>query len=337
MKPLGNDEHSDEDTVPDFVSTPMSTGSQSGEEPPSSPGPEIIEQRLQPTLSLPDQRKSKKHLSSRFKSLTMTPLNKGNHGPSPPEDRGQLSRRSTTSTACKKRSVDSLRALAKQAADKSQTNLSGSSTGDEKSKKFPLAKGPHQGNKQQAPDDLSQMMSRASNYMILAHVKINDVVLCLSYKGKGERNIEDIHDFVFRLPVLEYQNKTWSNLELALRLKKDVIKALISHTPAILGNKISHPRPTKQQRLRQLASSSQILSNSDSSSNIDVTRGLESRDSMGEASGSISQRSFGSNVSPFAQSTSPASSNRSSRAPSVVVSESQSVSGGEIYSREVRS
>lgn len=334
MKPLGNDEHSDEDTVPDFVSTPMSTGSQSGEEPPSSPGPEIIEQRLQPTLSLPDQRKSKKHLSSRFKSLTMTPLNKGNHEPSPPEDRGQLSRRSTTSTACKKRSVDSLRALAKQAADKSQTNLSGSSTGDEKSKKFPLTKGSHQGNKQQAPDDLSQMMSRASNYMILAHVKINDVVLCLSYKGKGERNIEDIHDFVFRLPVLEYQNKTWSNLELALRLKKDVIKALISHTPAILGNKISHPRPTKQQRLRQLASSSQILSNSDSSSNIDVTRGLESRDSMGEASGSISQRSFGSNISPFAQSTSPASSNRSSRAPSVVVSESQSVSGGEIYSRE---
>ena len=332
MKPPGNDGHSDEDMMPDFVSTPMSTGSQTGEEPQSSPGLEVIEQRLQPTLSLPDQRKSKKHLSSRFKGLTMTPLNKGNHQPSPPQDRGHLSRRSTTGAPSKKRSVDSLRALARQATE---INLSGSSTGDEKSKKFSLTKSSHQ-SKQQASDDLSQMMSRASNYMILAHVKINDVVLCLSYKGKGERNIEDIHDFVFRLPVLEYQNKTWSNLELALRLKKDVIKALISHTPAILGNKISHPRPTKQQRLRQLTSS-QIISNSDSSSNIDVTRGLESRDSMGEVSGSISRRSFSSNVSPFAQSISPASSNPSSRPPSVVVSESQSVSGGDIYSREVRS
>ncbi|KAF5016451.1 hypothetical protein F66182_11864, partial [Fusarium sp. NRRL 66182] len=130
------------------------------------------------------------------------------------------------------------------------------------------------------------MMSRASNYMILAHVKINDVVLCLSYKGKGDRNIEDVHDFVFRLPVLEYHNKTWSNLELALRLKKDVIKALISHAPAILGNKFSHPRPSKQQqqRLRELASSAQMLPASDTSLNSTVnlasaTQSLSSRDS----------------------------------------------------------
>ncbi|EGE04227.1 hypothetical protein TEQG_03258 [Trichophyton equinum CBS 127.97] len=116
-------------------------------------------------------------------------------------------------------------------------------------------------NKAHGADDLSRMISRASNFMILTHVKINDVVLCLSYKGKGERNIEDIHDFVFRLPVLEYRNKSWSNLDLALRLKKDAIKALISHAPAILGNKFSHHRPNKQQqkRLRELASSSQLL------------------------------------------------------------------------------
>ena len=72
--------------------------------------------------------------------------------------------------------------------------------------------------------------------MTLAHVKLTSVVLCLSYKGKGERNIEDVHDFVFRLPEIEYRNKTWSNLDLALALKKDVIRALISHTGAIIGN-----------------------------------------------------------------------------------------------------
>ena len=112
-------------------------------------------------------------------------------------------------------------------------------------------------------DDLTEMMSRASNYMTLAYVKIPSVVLCLSYKGRGERNIEDVHDFVFRMPALEYRNKTWSNLDLALRLKRDVIKALISHTGAIIGNKLSHHRPTKtqQSRLRELANSSSLLPN----------------------------------------------------------------------------
>ena len=112
-----------------------------------------------------------------------------------------------------------------------------------------------------ASDDLSQMLSRASNYMTLAHVKIPSVVLCLSYKGKGERNIEDVHNFVFRMPVLEYRNKTWSNLDLALRLKKDVIRALISHTGAIIGNKFSHHRPSKHQqsRLRDLVNNNSLL------------------------------------------------------------------------------
>ena len=117
------------------------------------------------------------------------------------------------------------------------------------------------GEKEKASDDLSQMLSRASNYMTLAYVKIPSVVLCLSYKGKGERNIEDVHNFVFRMPVLEYRNKTWSNLDLALRLKKDVIRALISHTGAIIGNKLSHHHRGKfqQSRLREIATSSSLL------------------------------------------------------------------------------
>lgn len=49
------------------------------------------------------------------------------------------------------------------------------------------------------------------------------------------------------MPMLEYRNKTWSNLDLAIRLKKDIIRALISHTGAILQNKLTHHRPTKPQ------------------------------------------------------------------------------------------
>jgi hypothetical protein len=105
------------------------------------------------------------------------------------------------------------------------------------------------------------MMNRASNYMTLAYVRIPSMTLCLSYKGKGSRNFEDVHDLVFKLPTLEYRNKTWSNLDLALQLKKDVIRALISHAGAIVGNKFSHHRPSKtqQSRLRQIANSSAML------------------------------------------------------------------------------
>jgi len=110
-------------------------------------------------------------------------------------------------------------------------------------------------------DDLTKMIDRASNYMTFAYIKMPSVVLCLSYKGKGDRNIEDVHDFVFRLPTIEYRNKMWSNLDLALALKGRVIKALISHTGAIIGNKFSKHRPStaQQSKLRELATSSILL------------------------------------------------------------------------------
>lgn len=120
------------------------------------------------------------------------------------------------------------------------------------------------------PDDLTEMISRASNYMTFTHIKLPSVVLCLSYKGKGDRNIEDVHDFVFRLPTIEYHNKMWSNLDLALALKSRVIKALISHTGAIIGNKFRHrPTTAQQSKLRELASNSVIIATgaSDSQNN----------------------------------------------------------------------
>ena len=112
-----------------------------------------------------------------------------------------------------------------------------------------------------ASDDLTEMVARASNFMTLAYVKIPSVVLCLSFKGRNERNFTDIHDLVFRMPSLEYRNKTWSNLDLVMRLKKDVIKALISHTGAIIGNKLSRHRSDRglQGGLADTATSSSVM------------------------------------------------------------------------------
>lgn len=157
--------------------------------------------------------------------------------------------------------------------------------------------------KKERNDDLTQMMSRASNYMTLAYARIPSLVLCLSYKGKGNRNFEDIHDLVFKLPTLEYRNKTCSNLDLVLQLKRDVIRALISHAGAIVGNKFSHHRPSKhtQSRLRQIANSSSIMSTSpdlsgtDSNSVRDHSPGESDSNASGELPG---RRSFASGRAP---------------------------------------
>ena len=184
------------------------------------------------------------------------------------------SKTSTLRPSSRQVSRESLPALARQGNDVSSSNLSIMSGSIEKPRRFAIHRTPShkQDTEDKASDDLTQMMDRASSYMTLAYVKIPSVVLCLSYKGRGERNIMnmDVHNLVFRMPVLEYRNKTWSNLELALRLKKDVIRALISHTGAILGNKISKHGPNKHQqsRLRELASASSMLPNTTSLLNI---------------------------------------------------------------------
>jgi hypothetical protein len=304
-----------------------------------SKGPGAIELRLQPTLSLSDEAKSRGHRSSHLKGLAMTPINKDNNRLGVSDTARQNGRPSTTGGLSKKKSADSLRMLTKQATERS---LSNHSAAEESRKKFGIGKGTNKNGKSKEPtDDLSLMISRASNYMTLAHVKVNDVVLCMSYKGKGEHNLEDLHDFVFRLPVLEYSNKTWSNLDLALRLKKDVIKALISHAPAILGNKFSHHRPSKQQqkRFREQASSSQLLPNGSSVMNQSNSRAhsLASYDSNSDYSESRSRKSMQSNASPLARSTSLSSDTRDTQDTETPIHDSRSANEVDVDSRwEVR-
>ncbi|KAI9734482.1 MAG: hypothetical protein M1818_006871 [Claussenomyces sp. TS43310] len=225
-------------------------------------GADSLELRLKPTLNSDAQTRS-----SRFRTVNaQTPQNgEGSHFRLFHQN---SSRPQSIRTLGKTHSMESLGSMnaARPSLGRSFTNSSNmdaSSTNSEgKSKRFALHRnGKQVQEKEKRSDDLTKMMSRASNYTTVAYIKIPSVVLCLSYKGKGERNIGDVHDFVFRLPELEYRNKTWSNLDLALALKRDVIKALISHTGAIIGNKFSKHRPSavQQSRLRELASSSTLL------------------------------------------------------------------------------
>ncbi len=165
------------------------------------------------------------------------------------------SRGPTLSGLRTKRSVESLRMTPLRLGDNVSPSSAAASSlhsaaSSDHSRRFSLRRVAHRGSdgkgekqpQQRPADELTQMMIRAQSYMTLAYVKITSVVLCLSYQGRGERNIEDLHDFVFRMPVVEYRNKTWSNLDLALHLKRDVVRALISHTGALIGNKLAHHR-----------------------------------------------------------------------------------------------
>lgn len=325
MKLLDDDDSEKESDLASSHNSPNSSHNSSSDDLKRHKGPGAIEQRLRPTFMLSDDKKTHHRLPNP-KELVMTPMKESSPrlGLGPSDASRQASRPSSSgaSTLSKKRSYDSLRVLKKQ--NNSKPNLAHPATigpgpavagGEERGRKFHLGKGKSKENR----DDLSQMISRAANYMTLAHIRVNDVVLCMSYKGKGDRNLEDIHDFVFRLPVLEYWNKTWSNLDLALRLKKDVTKALISHAPAILGNKFSHHRPSKlqQKRDREMASSSLMLRNPESSS-ATITASekspasLTSFDTKSERSGSPSRiSSSNSNALPLARPASVDSGSRS--------------------------
>lgn len=261
------DENSDSETLSSIADTPRFEANGSSNEQPSTRAASL-DMRLRATMAFP-QKDVRSTSSGKVNGDThhFKFFHHSNHS-----SRSQnATRPSLARTSSKKPSQESL-AVTRQAKDGSSTNLSGMNANPEKHKRFTLNRTTSQAtttDKSKPSDDLSQMLSRASNYMTLAYVKIPSVVLCLSYKGKGERNIEDVHNFVFRMPVLEYRNKTWSNLDLALRLKKDVIRALISHTGAIIGNKLSHHRPGKGQqgRLRELANSSSTLPNSNTLKN----------------------------------------------------------------------
>jgi hypothetical protein len=297
MQPVEDDDEEDEDTTTTGNSSLLTVGAGEKSDPTSNTRAGSLELRLKPTMT--SEARPSTAVSSKTKAASMHSGNEGHHFRifQTSGSKHSLSSRGTK-TLGKKASAESLQSTigSRPLLGRVSTAQSMESTNSESKKRFGIHRNANK-KKEQPSDDLTKMMSRASEYMTLAYVKIPSVVLCLSYKGKGERNIEDVHDFVFRLPEIEYRNKTWSNLDLALALKKDVIRALISHTGAIIGNKFSKHRPnaSQQHRLRELATSSMLLaassqdnSHENSETNSPTSRALSERSSS-------PRRSFASN------------------------------------------
>jgi len=234
--------------VDDSVSVSGKYSAGSDKDSPYSTRTGSLELRLRPTLTL-DSRTPLEGGSSKPKAVSIH-SGEGSH----------VFRLLGGRTASKKPSYESLRTNTMPRPGIGRTSTASSNSEVKKGTRFALPRKP--GNAEVEPsDDLSKMITRASSYMTFAYIKMPSVVLCLSYKGKGERNLEDVHDFVFKLPAIELRNKTWSNLDLAMNVKNHVIRALISHTGAIISNKISKHRPNtaQQSKLRELATSSVLL------------------------------------------------------------------------------
>ncbi|KAI8387519.1 golgi-body localization protein domain-containing protein [Blakeslea trispora] len=106
--------------------------------------------------------------------------------------------------------------------------------------------------KPKASDDLSVMKKRASSNRTFILVKIPGARHCLSYQGPKEKNIEDLRDFAFEQPKLEFRNETWSWFELASNIKKDFMKAALLHnSTALLKEKILRRHPRENNKLSE--------------------------------------------------------------------------------------
>ncbi|ODQ82368.1 hypothetical protein BABINDRAFT_158978 [Babjeviella inositovora NRRL Y-12698] len=96
-------------------------------------------------------------------------------------------------------------------------------------------------------DEVDEMMQRASSYMSIIHLKVFPMTLKLSYNGvSGIKRMVNVHGLLLNLPEFAFANKLWTLLDIALELKKYVIKALLAQTGKILGNKMKIHNRTKK-------------------------------------------------------------------------------------------
>lgn len=72
------------------------------------------------------------------------------------------------------------------------------------------------------------MQQRAEQNKHFVFIKIPELPVNLSYKGKKEKNIEDVHNSRLVVPTLEYHSVTWTWLDLLLAIKAGSKSALVS-------------------------------------------------------------------------------------------------------------
>ncbi|XP_045624095.1 protein hobbit [Procambarus clarkii] len=80
----------------------------------------------------------------------------------------------------------------------------------------------------QDKDDVEIMKQRAEQNKLFVYIKIPELPVRVSYKGKKEKNLEDVSNFRLVVPTLEYHNVTWTWLDFLMAMKQDSKSALLS-------------------------------------------------------------------------------------------------------------
>ncbi|KAI8818444.1 golgi-body localization protein domain-containing protein [Fimicolochytrium jonesii] len=87
-------------------------------------------------------------------------------------------------------------------------------------------------------NELKQMQARASENRSFIYIKMPGANHCLSYRGSKEKNIEDLYMFAFKMPTLEFRNKTWTWLDFLDAVKKEALRAVLANTGALVREKL---------------------------------------------------------------------------------------------------
>ncbi|KAK3862517.1 hypothetical protein Pcinc_031627 [Petrolisthes cinctipes] len=94
----------------------------------------------------------------------------------------------------------------------------------------------------QDKDDVEIMKQRAEQNKLFVYIKIPELPVRVSYKGKKEKNLEDVNNVRLVIPTLEYHNVTWTWLDFLMAMKQDSKSALVSQAIKHKLN-LSHFRP----------------------------------------------------------------------------------------------
>uniref|UniRef100_A0A915IWU7 FMP27/BLTP2/Hobbit GFWDK motif-containing RBG unit domain-containing protein n=1 Tax=Romanomermis culicivorax TaxID=13658 RepID=A0A915IWU7_ROMCU len=76
-------------------------------------------------------------------------------------------------------------------------------------------------------DDIDKMKKRAETNNMFLYIKIPEVPFIVSYKGEKEKNIEDVENFQLEIPLIEYHDRNWTWLDLALAIKQRCKRVLL--------------------------------------------------------------------------------------------------------------
>ena len=103
-------------------------------------------------------------------------------------------------------------------------------------------------------DYADAVVTRLSKYYSIINFDVSKTIVLISYKAPKHLNIIDVHNLALTIPSLSYRDKIWSAEDFVLRLRKDVIKMILSNSGKIISNKFKlKKRHANQEPLKQIS------------------------------------------------------------------------------------